>query len=105
VHGWRDTPERRRNEKKTARMLGQRSAQRGLFEADTLLVEFVGKADFYGSVACSRDEDFAGQYCRNNGRPNAQATALVLQAYAAVSDDEANQSADYYLRWMCRAGH
>jgi Transposase domain (DUF772) len=55
-----------------------------------------------------RDEDFAGLYCRDNGRPSVPpsllATALVLQAYAGVSDDEAKQSADYDLRWKVALG-
>src|SRR6266487_1803212 len=94
-------------------MLGQRSAQRGLFEADTLFVDFVGRRNFYGFLASQRDElfrdeDFAGLYCRNNGRPSVPpsllATALVLQAYDRVSDDEAKQCADYDLRWKVALG-
>src|ERR1700730_17275848 len=88
-------------------MLGKRSAQWGLFEADTLYADFVGRRNFYGFLASQRDElfrdeDFAGLYCRNNGRPGVPpsllATALVLQASDGVSDDEAKQRADY-LRW------
>ena len=79
-------------------MLGERSAQRGLFEADTLCADFVGRRNFYGFLASQRDElfrdeDFAGLYCRSNGRPSVPpsllATALVLQAYDGISDDEA----------------
>lgn len=89
-------------------MLGKRSAQRGLFEADTMFAEFVGQRSFYGYLASQRDElfgdeDFAGLYCRDNGRPSVPpsllATALVLQTYDGVSDDEAKQRADYDLRW------
>src|SRR6266705_4618303 len=94
-------------------MLGQRSAQRGLFEADTLFVDFVGRHNFYGFLATQRgelfrDEDFAELYCRNNGRPSVPpsllATALVLQAYDGVSDEEAKQRADYDLRWKVALG-
>src|SRR5216683_1115230 len=94
-------------------MLGQRSAQRGLFEADTWFADFVGRRNFYGFLASQRDElfrdeDFAELYCRNNGRPSVPpsllATALVLQAYDGVSDDEAKQSADYDLRWKVALG-
>jgi Transposase DDE domain/Transposase domain (DUF772) len=94
-------------------MLGKRLAQWGLFEADTLYGEFVGKRNFYGFLASQRDElfrddDFAGLYCRNNGRPSVPpsllATALVLQAYDGVSDDEAKQRADYDLRWKVALG-
>jgi hypothetical protein len=94
-------------------VLGKRSAQWGLFEADTLYGDFVGRRNFYGFLASQRDElfhdeDFAGLYCRNNGRPSVPpsllATALVLQAYDGVSDDEAKQRADYDLRWKVALG-
>lgn len=94
-------------------MLGQRSAQWGMFEADTLYGDFVGKHTFYGYLASQRgelfcDEDFASLYCLNNGRPSVPpsllATALVLQTYDGVSDDEAKQRADYDLRWKVALG-
>jgi transposase len=94
-------------------MLGERSAQRGLFEADTMFADFVGRRNFYGFLASQRDElfrdeDFAALYCCNNGRPSVPpsllATALVLQAYDGVSDDEAKQRADYDLRWKVALG-
>jgi len=94
-------------------MLGKRSAQRGLFEADTLFADFVGQRTFYTYLASQRDElfrdeDFAGLYCRDNGRPSVPpsllATALVLQTYDDVSDDEAKQRADYDLRWKVALG-
>src|SRR5713226_1864710 len=94
-------------------MLGKRSAQRGLFEADSMFADFVGQRTFYGFLASQRDElfrdeDFAALYCRNNGRPSVPpsllATALVLQAYDRVSDDEAKQCADYDLRWKVALG-
>jgi Transposase DDE domain/Transposase domain (DUF772) len=94
-------------------MLGKRSVQRGLFEADTLFAEFVGQRSFYGYLASQRDElfrdeDFAALYCRDNGRPSVPpsllATALVLQTYDGISDDEAKQRADYDLRWKVALG-
>jgi transposase len=94
-------------------MLGKRSAQRGLFEADTLLADFVGQRTFYSFLASQRDElfrdeDFAALYCRDNGRPSVPpsllATALVLQTYDGVSDEEAKQRADYDLRWKVALG-
>src|SRR5229473_4140594 len=94
-------------------MLGQRSAQWGMFEADTMFADFVGKQNFYGFLASQRgelfrDEDFAALYCPNNGRPSVPpsllATALVLQTYDGVSDDEAKQRADYDLRWKVALG-
>ena len=39
-------------------MLGERSAQRGLFEADTMFADFVGRRNFYGFLASQRDESF-----------------------------------------------
>src|SRR6266849_3516834 len=94
-------------------MLGQRSAQRGLFEADTLFADFVGRQNFYGFLASQRDElfrdeDFTGLYCSNNGRPSVPpsllATALVLQAYDGVSDEEATRRAAFDLRWKVALG-
>jgi Transposase DDE domain/Transposase domain (DUF772) len=94
-------------------MLGKRSAQRGLFEADTLFADFVGQRTFYTYLASQRDElfrdqDFAALYCRDNGRPSVPpsllATALVLQTYDGVSDEEAKQRADYDLRWKVALG-
>src|SRR6266700_910804 len=94
-------------------MLGQRSAQWGLFEADTMFADFVGRRNFYGYLASQRgelfrDEDFASLYCPNNGRPSVPpsllATALVLQTYDGVSDEEAKQRADYDLRWKVALG-
>src|SRR5260370_23589968 len=94
-------------------MLGELSARRGLFEAETMFADFVGRRNFYGFLASQRDElfrdtDFAALYCPNNGRPSVPpsllATALVLQTYAGVSDDEAKQRADYDLRWKVALG-
>src|SRR5436190_7514219 len=94
-------------------MLGKRGAQRGLFEADTAYGAFVGRDSFYGWLASQRgelfrDEEFAGLYVLTNGRPSVPpsllATALVLQTYDGVSDDEAKQRADYDLRWKVALG-
>src|SRR3712207_7847689 len=81
-------------------MLGKRGPQRGLFEADTAYGAFVGRGSVYGWLASQRgelfrDEEFAGLYALDTGRPSVPpsllATALVLQAYDGVSDDEARQ--------------
>jgi len=94
-------------------MLGQRGPQRGLFEADTAYGDFVGRNTFYGFLAGQRgelfrDEDFRALYTLDNGRPSVPpsllATALVLQTYDRVSDDEAKQRADYDLRWKVALG-
>ncbi|NQT92325.1 MAG: transposase, partial [Lentisphaerae bacterium] len=90
-------------------MLGKRSNQCGLFEADTVYRDFVGGDSFYGYLASERgrllrDEDFADLYCRTNGRnsvpPSMLATALILQTYDRVSDAEAKDRADYDMRWL-----
>src|SRR5918995_1671363 len=94
-------------------MLGKRSAQRGLFEVDTAYGAFVGRDSFYGWLASQRgelfrDEEFAGLYVLNTGRPSVPpsllAVALVLQTYDGVSDEEAKQRADYDLRWKVALG-
>ena len=76
-------------------MLGKRSDQSGLWEADHLYLDQVGRDSFYGRLAglrgqLFRDEDFAAVYCRYNGRssvpPSLLATAVLLQAHDWVSD-------------------
>ena len=89
-------------------MLGVRSAQRGLLEADHLYLDYVGRGSFYGFLASLRgqlfrDEEFAELYCPDNGRDSAR-TALLLQAYDKVSDAEAKQRADFDIRWKVALG-
>jgi len=48
-------------------MLGKRAPQRGMFEADHLYLDFVGRDSFYGFLATERgnlfrDEDFGRLY-------------------------------------------
>lgn len=94
-------------------MLGVRTDQRGLFEADTQYLEAVPRDSFYGFLAglrgiLFRDEEFAHLYARNNGRPSVPpsllATALLLQTYDRVSDEEAKERADYDVRWKVALG-
>jgi hypothetical protein len=94
-------------------MLGQRSPQKGLFEADTQFLDFVGKQSFYAFLASLRgqlfrDEDFAGLYREGWGRPSVPpsllATALVLQWHDRVSDEEARERACYDMRWKVALG-
>lgn len=94
-------------------MLGERGPQRGLLEADYLYADFVGRESFYGFLAGQRgvlfrDEDFAKLYCATNGRPSVApsllATALVLQTFERVSDEEAKRRADYDLCWKVALG-
>jgi hypothetical protein len=76
-------------------------------------LEFVGRDSFYGFLALHHgdlfhDEDFAALYCLDNGRPSVPpsllATALLLQTYEGVSDEEAKQRADFDLRWKVALG-
>ena len=86
-------------------MLGERSEQRGLWEADRLYLDHVGRDTFYlmASLRGLRDADFAAFYCLDNGRdsvpPSLLATALLLQSHDKVSDAEAKARADFDLRW------
>lgn len=94
-------------------MLGTRSPQRGLFEADQMYGQWVGRTTFYGWLSEQRgalfqDEQFAKLYCADNGRPSVPpsllATALLLQWYDDVSDEEARDSAKYDVRWKVALG-
>ena len=94
-------------------MLGERSEQRGLWEADRLYLNHVGKDTFYGLLALLRgqlfrDADFAEFYCADNGRdsvpPSLLATALLLQTHDKVSDAEAKARADFDIRWKVALG-
>ena len=94
-------------------MLGERSDQRGLWEADRLYLDHVGVDTFYGLMASLRgrlfrDADFAAFYCLDNGRdsvpPSLLATALLLQSHDKVSDAEAKGRADFDIRWKVALG-
>lgn len=94
-------------------MLGERSDQRGLWEADHLYLDLVGRETFYGLLASLRgqlfqDADFAEFYCLDNGRysvpPSLLATALLLQTHDKVSDAEAKARADFDIRWKVALG-
>ena len=94
-------------------MLGERSNQRGLWEADRLYLDHVGRESFYGLLASLRgwlfrDAEFAEFYCPDNGRdsvpPSLLATALLLQSHDKVSDGEAKARADFDLRWKVALG-
>ena len=94
-------------------MLGKQSDQRGLWAADSLYIDHVGRGSFYGLLALLRgqlfrDEEFGELYCDDNGResvpPSLLATALLLQTYDRVSDAEAKQRADFDIRWKVALG-
>ena len=94
-------------------MLGRRSAQRGGVAVDVRYVDLVGRDTFYGWLADQRDDLFADErfadfYRAGWGRPSVPpsllATALVLQAYEGISDEEATARATYDLRWKVALG-
>jgi transposase len=94
-------------------MLGRRSGQRGLFEGDHLWIDHVGRYSFYGVIAAQRDDlfdddDFAEVYDSGQGRPSIPpsllATALLLQLYDGISDEEARQRASFDARWKVALG-
>ena len=94
-------------------MLGERSDQRGLWEADRLYLDHVGRDTFYGMLASLRgrlfrDAEFAEFYCPDNGGdsvpPSLLATALLLQSHDKVSDAEAKARADFDIRWKVALG-
>ena len=102
-------------------MLGRRSPQRGMFEADhvysisldgTASMAFwpPSKGIYFGtrtSVACILTRALRTG-CPDNGRnsvpPSLLATALLLQAHDRVSDDEAKARADFDMRWKVALG-
>jgi len=94
-------------------MLGKRSAQGKLFTAENRLRKKVGEESFYVFLAdhrheLFRDEDFSMLYCLDNGRtsvpPSLLATALILQTYDRVSDQEAEDRAKFDQRWHLALG-
>jgi hypothetical protein len=91
-------------------MLGKQSDLAG---SEHTYLDHVRRDSFYGFLALHReelfrDEDFADLYCSDNGRPSVSpsllATALLLQAYEGVSDEEAKARADFDLRWKVALG-
>src|SRR5215212_3997678 len=91
-------------------MLGRQSEPD---DGDHPYLDHVGQNSFYGFLASHREElfcdaDFADLYCPDNGRPSVPpsllATALLLQAYEGVSDEEAKAQADFDLRWKVALG-
>ena len=94
-------------------MLSERSGQRGLWEADQLYLDMVGRETLYGVLASLRgqlfcDADFAALYCLDNGpssvAPSLLATVLLLQSYDQASAAEAKAKADFDLCWKVALG-
>ena len=94
-------------------MLGKRSSQRSLLDAEYHFKHLVGEDSFHWQLGQARDrlfrdEDFAALYCLDNGRPSVPpsllATALLLQAHDKVSDAEAQRRARLDLGWKVALG-
>lgn len=89
-------------------MLGKASAQGELFRSDYLYLDHVGARSIYAFLGQAvhehfRDEDFAGLFCANNGRPGVPPSklcvAMLLQTLENVSDHEAIERTAFDLRW------
>ncbi len=94
-------------------MLGRHSPQGELFRPDNIHLDHVGRDTMYGYLAQERhrlfrDQDFAGLYKKDWGRPSVPPSqlcvALILQAKDGVSDDEAIQRSAFDLRWKVALG-
>lgn len=94
-------------------MLGKRSPQGTLFTVENRLRKKVGEESFYVFLAdhrheLFRDEDFSMLYCLDNGRasvpPSLLGTALILQTFDRVSDQEAADRARFDQRWQVALG-
>ena len=88
-------------------MLGRRSPQLGLFDAQTL-PHRVPADSFYGQMSAVygslfHDEDLKTMYDPDTGRPSLPPSlmcgVLLLQFHDNVSDDEAVQRLQFDLRW------
>jgi hypothetical protein len=93
-------------------MLGRRSLQRSLFDVIGL-PHNVDPNSFYGrmgavSQVLFKDEDLAGMYTLDNGRPSLPPSLLcgvvLLQFYDDVSDEEAVERVKFDLRWKVALG-
>lgn len=94
-------------------MLGKRTSQRDIFSPENRLRSKIGEKSFYVFLSDHRheifsDEDFSFLYCSDNGRksvaPSLLATALLLQSYTGISDQEATDRARFDQRWHVALG-
>lgn len=88
-------------------MLGRRTSQRSLFDAQSL-PHRVPEDSFYGrmgavSASLLHDDDLAEMYCLDNGRPSIPPSLMsgvtLLQFHDDVSDGEAVERMTFDLRW------
>ena len=94
-------------------MLGRRSSQRNLFDAEYHFKHLVGEDSFHWQLGQARDqlfrdEDFAALCCfdrRHLSVPSSLlATALLRQTYHKASDAEAQRRARLDLGWKVALG-
>ena len=94
-------------------MLGRRSPQREMYRPDHVHLSHVGEETFYGMLARGgrelfKDEDFAGLYRLDFGRPSVPPSQLcvllLLQTHEGVSDEEAIDRTAFDLRWKVALG-
>jgi len=102
-------------------MLGKRSQQRGMFEADHLYLDFVGPDTFYGFFGQTPDGTLSGRRLCHALLPGPSVAGLVShpaswplpcccpgqdlrQAHDRVSDAEAKRRADFDLCWKVALG-
>ncbi len=88
-------------------MLGRRNPQHSLWETQAW-PHAVPKDSFYGRMSAIgdqlfRDDDLAGMYCPDNGRPSWPPSLMsgitLLQFFVDVSDEEAVDRLRFDLRW------
>ncbi len=93
-------------------MLGRQKPQRSVFEAEVWPHRVAGDS-IYGRMAAVRDvlfldDDLAGMYCLDNGRPSLAPSlmcgVLLLQFHDGVGDEEAVERLRYDLRWKVALG-
>src|SRR5438128_1640849 len=67
-------------------MLGERKPQRGLFEADTMFLDFVGGNTFYAFLARYRGEIFRDEYFKGKKKLKVALDTTHILGRGAVKD-------------------
>jgi len=89
-------------------MLGKRNSQRSLFQVPFWAQELIADDSFYARMGVfwrqvSHDEDLAGMYEENQGRPSIPPSilsgVLILQYFDNATDREAADKVRFDLRW------
>jgi hypothetical protein len=95
-------------------MIGKRPENYTLFDVGNVWDLKLSPKSFYYQLAVAarnglfKDEDFAGMYVANNGRPSVPpsllALTVVLQTHDGVSDEQAIEHSAYDARWAAVLG-